>query len=145
MSNNSDAASMPLDFVIRDACDLPISAEQLGGVFYRSGIQRPMNDLDRLAKMIAHADVLAGAWIEGVLVGVARGLTDFSYCCYLSDLAVDRAYQRRGIGKALIEHIRKRLGEQVMILLVAAPEANEYYAPLGFERVDRAWRIQRRV
>ncbi len=104
-----------------------------------------MNDLDRLAKMIAHADVLAGAWIEGVLVGVARGLTDFSYCCYLSDLAVDRAYQRRGIGKALIEHIRKRLGEQVMILLVAAPEANEYYAPLGFERVDRAWRIQRRV
>ncbi len=135
----------PADFVIRDACDWPISAEALRDVFVRSGIQRPTEDLDRLARMIQHADLLAGAWVDDVLVGVARGVSDFSYCCYLSDLAVDRAYQRRGIGKALIEHIRKQLGDEVMILLVAAPEAKDYYKPLGFEWVERAWRIPRRA
>ena len=94
--------------------------------------------------MIDHANLLAGAWAGDLLVGVARGLTDFSFCCYLSDLAVDRAFQRMGIGKALLEHVRKQLSDEVMILLVAAPEANEYYEQLGFEWVDRAWRIPRK-
>src|SRR5271154_4063852 len=125
-------------FVIRDARDQPISVEQLAGVFTRSGIRRPTDDLLRLKKMIEHANLLAGAWVDDLLVGVARGLTDFSYCCYLSDLAVDRAYQRMGIGKALVDHVRKKLGDDVMILLVAAPEAKDYYQPLGFEWVERA-------
>jgi len=146
MCKASDKPNRPsISFVIRDARDLPISPEQLAGVFARSGIQRPTNDLARLAKMIEHANLLAGAWVDNSLVGVARGLTDFSYCCYLSDLAVDRAYQRMGIGKALIDHFRKKLGDDVMILLVAAPEAKDYYQPLGFEWVERAWRIPRRT
>ena len=134
----------PISYVIRDARDLPISPQQLGSVFARSGIRRPTGDPARLAKMIEHANLLAGAWIGDVLVGVARGLTDFSYCCYLSDLAVDRDYQRMGIGKALLDHIRKQLSDDVMILLVAAPEAKDYYKPLGFEWVEGAWRIPRR-
>src|SRR5271163_4508886 len=88
-------------FVLRDTREMPISAIQLGDVFARSGIRRPTDDLARLAKMIEHADLLVGAWKEDRLVGVARGLTDFVYCCYLSDLAVDQAYQKMGIGKAL--------------------------------------------
>jgi ribosomal protein S18 acetylase RimI-like enzyme len=94
--------------------------------------------------MIEHANLLAGAWVDDLLIGVARGLTDFSYCCYLSDLAVDRDYQRSGIGKALIDHVQKQLGDQVMILLLAAPEAKDYYKPLGFEWVVNAWRFARR-
>ena len=134
----------PVPFVIRDSRERAISAAQLGSVFARSGIRRPTDDLARLTKMIDHANLLAGAWAGDLLVGVARGLTDFSFCCYLSDLAVDRAFQRMGIGKALLEHVRKQLSDEVMILLVAAPEANEYYEQLGFEWVDRAWRIPRK-
>ena len=134
----------PLNFAIRDARDQPISAAQLGDVFARSGIRRPADDLPRLTKMIEHANLLAGAWVDDRLVGVARALTDFSYCCYLSDLAVDRAYQRMGIGKALIDYVQKQLSDQVMILLLAAPEAKDYYKPLGFELADNAWRIARR-
>jgi GNAT superfamily N-acetyltransferase len=133
----------PVSFVIRKASERTITAEQLAGVFARSGIRRPSDDLPRLARMIEHANLLAGAWVDDLLVGVARGLTDFSYCCYLSDLAVDRAYQKIGIGKALIEHVKSQLGDQVMILLVAAPEANDYYKAIGFEWVERAWRIPR--
>jgi ribosomal protein S18 acetylase RimI-like enzyme len=123
----------PVSYVIRDAREVPISAQQLGDVFARSGIRRPTDDLPRLTKMIEHANLLAGAWVGDLLVGVARGLTDFSYCCYLSDLAVDRAYQRMGIGKALIAHLRERLDDEVTILLLSAPGAKDYYKPLGFE------------
>ncbi len=93
--------------------------------------------------MIEHGNLLAGAWIDDRLVGVARALTDFSYCCYLSDLAVDRAYQKIGIGRALIEYVRAQLTDQVAILLLAAPEAKDYYKPLGFEWAENAWRIPR--
>jgi ribosomal protein S18 acetylase RimI-like enzyme len=134
----------PFNFEIRDARDKPISAAQLGDVFARSGIRRPTDDLPRLTKMIEHANLFAGAWVEDRLIGVARALTDFSYCCYLSDLAVDRAFQNRGIGMALIAYLRGKLGDEVTIVLLSAPEAKEYYKPLGFEWVDNAWRIARR-
>jgi len=52
--------------------------------------------------MLQHADVVVTARVEGRLVGVSRAITDFSYCTYLSDLAVDEAFQRRGIGRELI-------------------------------------------
>ena len=71
-------------------------------VFNASGIVRPTQDAARIEKMFAQANLVVSAWHEGALVGVARGLTDHSYCCYLSDLAVDQAYQRQGIGGALL-------------------------------------------
>ena len=131
-------------FAIVDAGTRAISGAQMGSVFARSGIRRPGEDLARLEKMIQHANLLAGAWEGDLLVGVVRGMTDFSYCCYVSDLAVDRAYQRRGIGKALINYVRGRLSDEVGIVLIAAPEANEYYGHLGFERIENGWRIPRR-
>ncbi len=94
--------------------------------------------------MIEHANLLVGAWVGDLLVGVARGLTDFSYCCYLSDLAVDRAYQKKGIGRALMDQIRRQLSDEITILLLAAPEAKDYYKGLGFEWAESAWRIPRR-
>ena len=135
---------MPISFAIFDAHSRPISPQQLSGVFSRSGIRRPADDLPRLAKMIQHADLLVGAWVGDSLVGVVRALTDFSYCCYLSDLAVDRAYQRMGIGRGLINHVRGQLGDEVAIILLSATDAKDYYEPLGFEWADNAWRIPRR-
>jgi ribosomal protein S18 acetylase RimI-like enzyme len=134
----------PISYVIRDARDLPISPIQLGDVFARSGIRRPTDDLPRLTKMIQYADLFCGAWMDDKLIGVARALTDFSYCCYLSDLAVDRAYQKMGIGKALIAQIRNQLTDEVAIILLSAPEAKDYYKLLGFEWADNCWRIPRR-
>jgi len=130
-------------YIICDAAQRPISAQQLGDVFARSGIRRPTDDLARLSKMIRHANLLAGAWADDLLVGVVRGLTDFSYCCYISDLAVDRACQRMGIGKALLNHVRGQLSDEVTIVLLSAPQAKHYYKPLGFEWADNAWRIRR--
>lgn len=93
--------------------------------------------------MLASADIIVTARDGGCLVGVSRAISDFSYCCYLSDLAVDAAYQRRGIGKRLIEETRAQAGDGTTLVLVAAPGAVTYYPHIGMEHVESCWRIQR--
>lgn len=73
------------------------------------------------------------------LVGAARSVTDFHYCCYVSDLAVDQAYQKQGIGRELIRHTRTRLGPRTTVMLLAAPAARDYYPKIGFETHPSAW------
>jgi predicted N-acetyltransferase YhbS len=106
--------------------------------------RRPVDDLPRIERMLAHANLVVCARDGDVLVGVARALTDFSFCCYLSDLAVDHAYQRQGIGKELIAQVQEASGEEAMVLLLAAPAALEYYGHIGMEKVDNGWILQRR-
>lgn len=125
------------------AQDRQITPEQLADVFTRSGIKRPVDDLARIAKMLQHGNLLVTAWDGESLVGVARALTDFAFCCYLSDLAVDRVYQRQGIGQALIDQVRSAIGRDSMLLLLAAPDAMAYYPKVGFEAVGNGWILQR--
>jgi N-acetylglutamate synthase-like GNAT family acetyltransferase len=120
-----------------------ISAADLAGVFRASGINRPVHDLARLETMLAHANLVIGAYADGRLVGIARALTDFSYCCYLSDLAVAKDYQHRGVGRELLRRVKARIGDQSMLLLLSAPEAMGYYPKTGFEKVENGWIIKR--
>ena len=125
------------------AQDRSITPGQLADVFTRSGIQRPVDDLARIAKMLQHGNLLITAWDGESLVGVARALTDFAFCCYLPDLAVDREYQHPGIGQALFGQARSAIGQHSMLLLLAAPGAMAYYPKVGFEAVANGWIIQR--
>ncbi|MCH2222838.1 MAG: GNAT family N-acetyltransferase, partial [Dechloromonas sp.] len=90
-----------------------------------------------------HANLTISAWHGTQLVGIARALTDFSYVAYLADLAVDADYQKQGIGKRLIEETQSRLGASCMLVLLAAPKANDYYPKLGFEHNPRAWMLRK--
>ncbi|HOY69780.1 MAG TPA: GNAT family N-acetyltransferase [Methylotenera sp.] len=121
----------------------PLEAADVAAVFDASGIRRPTNDLARIERMFANANLVLSAWYEGKLVGVCRALTDFSYCCYLSDLAVDKAYQNRGIGQQLIANVRSAIGEEVALILVSAPEAMAYYPKVGFEKIENGFIIKR--
>ena len=93
--------------------------------------------------MLDQADCLWTAWDDQRLVGVARALTDFSYACYLSDLAVAQAYQHQGIGRELVQQLKAEIGPDVSLVLLAAPAAMTYYPKLGFEHIDNAF-LQRR-
>lgn len=97
-----------------------------------------------MRKMIAHASLTVTAWDGERLVGVARAVTDFCWCCYLSDLAVDSAYQRQGIGRVLVARVQAEAGDETNLLLLAAPEAAEYYPKIGFEAVLNGWLLPRR-
>jgi ribosomal protein S18 acetylase RimI-like enzyme len=121
-----------------------LSASEVADVFKKSGITRPVDDLERIQRMIDHADIIVTARKNGQLVGIARAITDYSYCCYLSDLAVDAEYQRLGIGKELIRIIQEKIGEEVSLVLVAAQNAIEYYPRVGFDKLDNAFSIRRK-
>lgn len=105
--------------------------------------RRPVNDMARLEKMLRQADIIVTARDAGKLVGVSRAISDFSFCCYLSDLAVDVAYQHKGIGRRLIEETSKAAGPQAGLHLIAAPNAEGYYPKIGMQQVPSCWRIPR--
>ena len=105
--------------------------------------RRPINDSERLERMLRHADIIVTARDGERLVGVSRAITDFAYCCYLSDLAVDIAYQHQGIGKRLIAETRTRAGECATLTLVSAPAAENYYPKIGMKRHASCWTIPR--
>ena len=121
-----------------------IEPHQLAELFQASGIRRPVDDLNRLKKMIENANLIVTAWDGEKLVGIARALTDYSYCCYLSDLAVDRAYQHQGLGHELVAEVQKLIGDESMLLLISAPEAMEYYPKIGFDKIENAFLIPRK-
>ena len=123
-----------------------LPAEQFRAVLIAStlGARRPIDDLQRLDRMLRHADVIVTARDGQRLVGISRAITDFSYCCYLSDLAVDVAYQRQGIGRRLIAETRKSAGELTNLILVAAPAAEAYYPRIGMQQRPSCWTLPRK-
>ena len=123
--------------------DASITPTQLADIFQRAGLKRPTEDLARMAQMLEHASLLITAWDDDKLIGVARSLSDFCFCCYLSDLAVDQNYQHKGIGKQLIHLTRESIGAKTTLLLLSVPSAMTYYPKVGFTAVANGWTIQR--
>ena len=120
----------------------PLGVDDIIRVFNTAGLNRPTQDRARMTQMFEAADLTVSAWDGAQLVGVARALTDFAYCCYLSDLAVDENYQHQGIGQELVQTLRSQLSEAVTLLLIAAPSAVTYYPKLGFEPLERGFVIR---
>lgn len=123
-----------------------LTAEEFQSILIRSTLaeRRPVQDLSRLDTMLRHADLIVTARLGGELIGISRAITDFSYCCYLSDLAVDIQHQRRGIGKQLIEQTHRAAGLQTALILIAAPAAEGYYPKIGMQYVPSCWMTPRR-
>ncbi len=130
---------------IRYAFEPDLPAEEFRTVLIASTLadRRPADDLVRLDKMLRHADIVVTARTEGRLIGVSRAVTDFSYCCYLSDLAVAVSHQRQGIGRRLIAETHARAGADTTLILVAAPAAETYYPRIGMQRLASCWAIPR--
>lgn len=130
-------------FVIEYRLNFPLEPVDVAAVLNDSGIRRPTKDLARIERMFANADLIVSAWHEGKLIGVCRALTDFSYCCYLSDLAVANAYQNQGIGREFIARVQAAIGDEVALILLSAPEAMEYYPKVGFEKIENGFIVKR--
>lgn len=131
---------MTIDYKINTS----ISADQFIDLLQRSGLgeRRPVDDTACMDGMVKNSNLTITAWDNETLVGVARSVTDFHYACYLSDLAVDRQYQKKGIGKQLQSLTQKQLGPQCKLILIAAPDANTYYEHIGFTHNPRCWILE---
>ena len=129
--------------IITYKLDVIPATELIVDLYNSSGINRPTTDCRRISQMYANSNLIVTAWDEYKLVGISRSLTDFFYCCYLSDLAVREEYKHRGIGRTMIEITKDVVGGQTMLLLLAAPSAMEYYPQVGFEKVENGFIIKR--
>lgn len=121
----------------------PLSVDQAIDIFRSSGINRPIDDKDRIAKMFSRYDILITAWIDNEPIALSRSLSDMCYCCYLSDLAVKKEYQKMGIGKKLIEMTHEVATEKATLILLAAPSAVDYYPKVGMDKMPACYIIKR--
>jgi ribosomal protein S18 acetylase RimI-like enzyme len=121
--------------MIKYSIDQNLSVEEFKEVLIAStlGERRPINEPDRLAKMLEHGNLIITARHDKKLIGVSRSLTDYLFCTYLSDLAVDRNYQRQGIGKELIRRT-KIAAPRAKLILLSAPAAIGYYPKIGMSQ-----------
>jgi ribosomal protein S18 acetylase RimI-like enzyme len=122
-----------------------LTPEEFVDLLVRSTLaeRRPVGKPEVIRGMLENADIILTARVEGKLVGVSRAITDFSFCVYLSDLAVDETYQNRGIGKELVHRTHEAAGPKTMLVLLAAPKARDYYPRIGMTYHDSCWIIPR--
>jgi GNAT superfamily N-acetyltransferase len=121
-----------------------LSREEFIDVLVRSTLaeRRPVGERETIEAMLRNANVIITARCDGKLVGVSRAITDFAYCTYVADLAVDRAFQRRGIGKELLRRAHEAAGLKTRLILLAAPAAASYYPHIGMEKHDSCWTLK---
>jgi GNAT superfamily N-acetyltransferase len=126
------------------ALDPDLAPEDFIDILRRSTLaeRRPVDQPDAIAGMLKHADIILTARVDRKLVGISRAVTDLHYCTYLSDLAVDQAYQGRGIGRELIQRTHRAAGLHTKLILIAAPKARTYYPHIGMEYHDSCWIIR---
>jgi predicted N-acetyltransferase YhbS len=122
-----------------------LSPEEFIEVLVRSTLaeRRPIDDAETIRQMLHNADLIVTARQDGELVGVSRAITDFSFCTYLSDLAVDEQCQRQGIGRELIRRTHEAAGLNTTLILLAAPKAQSYYPHIGMAKHESCWIINR--
>lgn len=122
-----------------------LHAEEFVDILNRSTLaaRRPVDQLPTIEGMLRNADIIITARTsDGLLVGVSRAITDYHFCTYLSDLAVDEAYQRQGIGRRLIEETHQRAGLHTRLILLSAPAAQSYYPHIGMQPHPSCWQIE---
>jgi ribosomal protein S18 acetylase RimI-like enzyme len=117
-----------------------LDVDEVAGVYHASGLgeRRPMADTGRFADMVRNANLIVVARVAERMIGVARSMTDGAYVTYLSDIAVDREFQRQGIGRDLIR-ATQQAAPRAKIVLLSAPAAAGYYPHIGFVQHNSAW------
>jgi len=120
-----------------------ISLQEFQFILEDSGLsaRRPMEDPLLLERMIKGANLLITARLEGQLVGILRGLSDFCYRSFIADLAVARSFQRKGIGRQLIQVARNQAPE-ARLFLFSAEDAAPFYEKLGFHLHERCYQLK---
>lgn len=105
------------------------------------GERRPMNAPDHLERMLRNSNLVIVARDSGQVVGVLRGLSDFSYRTFIADLAVIAARQGEGIGRGMLKFARS-LAPEARLFLFSAEGSIHFYQKLGFELHERCYQLK---
>lgn len=119
-----------------------VSATAVIEVFKDAGIDRPIEDPARIQAILDNSNLIITAWDGDHLIGIARSVTDYNYCCYLADLAVKKSSQKSGVGTTLIELTQNAIGENTMLIMLSSGTVAEYNPKTGFEKVEHGFIIK---
>ncbi len=106
-------------------------------------VKRPLQNSVRIAAMLAGANFIVTAREDGVILGLARCITDYAWIAYCAELAVKESAQGRRIGAGIIAKARELLGPRIGLTLISEPDAVGFYQRVGMEQVDRAFFLTR--
>ncbi|WP_288906730.1 GNAT family N-acetyltransferase [uncultured Treponema sp.] len=101
------------------------------------GSQYPKERFEqRIQKLVKNVSISLVARDGKKIAGVLFALTDFCYWLYVTDLGVDRDYERQGIGTALIKKTHEIAGgeKDIALYLVANENAVPFYQKLGMTK-----------
>ena len=119
-----------------------ISAEEYIDFLKRTdlGSQYPKERFyERIPNLVKNVSIsLVARNEDGLAVGCLFGLTDFCYWLYVTDLGVDRNYERQGIGRALMKKAHELAGgkKDIAVYLIANENAIPFYEKLGMKKSD---------
>ena len=104
------------------------------------GLQYPKERFaKRIPLLLQNASIsLVARNDERLIVGVLLGLTDFAYWLYVTDLGVDRDYERHGIGRSLMKKAHELAGgeKDTAVYLIANNNAVPFYEKLDMKKAD---------
>lgn len=86
----------------------------------------------RLATALRHSGSVFSAWDGDRLVGLVNALDDCEMTAYIHYLLVHPAYQRKGIGKQLLELIKEKYRDYLAIVLISYESETGFYQTCGF-------------
>lgn len=133
------AGTLAVDMSIAYAAATP-TADELIDLYADCtlGGRRPMQQDGAAQAMLDASNIHEEAREAGRLVGFARAWTDRVHVTYLADLAVRETHQKHGIGRELIRRVQAA-APQALMVLIAAPQAHEYYGRIGFAQHRSCW------
>ena len=99
---------------------------------------------ERIEKLVKNVSISLVARNEkGLIVGVLFGLTDFCYWLYITDLGVDRNYERQGIGSKMMKKAHEIAGgeKDIAVYLIANDNAIPFYEKFGMKKADEVMKF----
>lgn len=105
--------------------------------------KRPLANRARIAEMIAGANFIVTAREDGIILGLARCITDYAWVAYCAELAVKESAQGRGVGAGIIKTAKDILGPRLGLTLISESDAVGFYQRVGMEQIDKAFFLTR--
>jgi len=121
----------------------PVTPQEILTLLAFGGFPRPLNDPERIQRMLENGSFYVTARDEGRLVGFVRCLTDYAYYGLVTEVAVAPSHKGKGVGREMLRITRETATPKATLILTSSGEGLPYYKHLGREWDAKAFRLRR--
>jgi ribosomal protein S18 acetylase RimI-like enzyme len=75
---------------------------------------------------------VVSAFVDEMLVGFGRAVSDSQYQSAIYDIVVLPEFQRKGIGSTIMNALLEKLPKETTVLIFVAPGMQAFYRKFGF-------------